>query len=72
MLLSFKYLHKYVSIYMIYDECSALVPFCLFIRLFIFQNSLYSHDKEGQEESKIQEEIETVEVERVRAERRVC
>ena len=28
--------------------------------------------KEGQEESKIQKEIETVEVERVRDERRVC
>ena len=32
----------------------------------------YSIQKEGQEESKIQNEIETVEVERVGGERRVC
>ena len=32
----------------------------------------YGVQKEGQEESKIQKEIETVKVERVRGERRVC
>ena len=32
----------------------------------------YGVQKEGQKESKIQKEIETVEVERVRGERRVC
>ena len=32
----------------------------------------YGFQKEGQEESKIQKEIETVEVERVRVDRRVC
>ena len=32
----------------------------------------YGVQKEGQEESKIQKEIETVEVERVRGERRFC
>ena len=32
----------------------------------------YGVQKEGQEESKIQKEIETVKVERVRGERRLC
>ena len=32
----------------------------------------YGVQKEDQEESNIQEEIETVEVERVRGERRIC
>ena len=32
----------------------------------------YGVQKEGQEESIIQEEIETVDVERVRGERRIC
>ena len=41
----------------------------------VSQNCLVDRNgvqKEGQEESKIQKEIETVEVESVRGERRVC